>query len=175
MVKSCNYTSSCNDVNVSLFSFPDKYSQEWIKVVGRGDDWLPKKYTKICSTHFGGHMIRNNRLLTGAFTLLSGCETILKTCWSKRIGPPEGNPGQLAYTFLIRILSTSFISVSIFSVCCYSRVSISMAVIFLPERMYMTLDSSACTSYPSLQRHKCLWRFGKATGLHELSSFLLSQ
>ncbi len=34
--------------------------------------------------------------------------------------PPEGDPGQLAYTFLIRILSTSFISVSIFSVCCYS-------------------------------------------------------
>jgi hypothetical protein len=29
-------------------------------------------------------------------------------------------------TFLIRILSTSFLSVSIFSVCCYSRVSISM-------------------------------------------------
>ncbi len=41
--------------------------------------------------------------------------------------PPEGqHPGRLAYTFLIRILSTSFISVSIFSVCCYSRVSISM-------------------------------------------------
>ncbi len=32
--------------------------------------------------------------------------------------PPEGHPGQLAYTFLISILSTSFISVSIFSVCC---------------------------------------------------------
>ena len=29
--------------------------------------------------------------------------------------------------------------------------------------------------YCSLKRHKCLWRFGKATGLHELSSFLLSQ
>ncbi len=49
------------------------------------------------------------------------------------------------------------------------------AIIFLPERMYITLDSSACTSYPSLKRHKCLWQFGKATGLHELSSFLLSQ
>ncbi len=54
------------------FSFSDKYSQEWIKVVGRGDDWLPKKYTKKCSKHFGGHMIRNNRLLPGAFPLLSG-------------------------------------------------------------------------------------------------------
>ncbi len=49
------------------------------------------------------------------------------------------------------------------------------AVIFLPESMYITLDSSACTSSPSLKRHKCLWRFCKATGLHELSSFLLSQ
>ncbi len=49
------------------------------------------------------------------------------------------------------------------------------AVIFLPERMYMTLDSSASTSYPILKRHKCLLRFGKATGLHQLSSFLLSQ
>jgi hypothetical protein len=39
---------------------------------------------------------------------------------------PECHPGQQAYTFLIRILSTSFISVPIFSVCCYSRVSISM-------------------------------------------------
>jgi hypothetical protein len=46
---------------------------------------------------------------------------------------------------------------------------------FSPERMYITLDSSACTSYPSLKRYKCIWGFGKATGLHELSSFLLSQ
>ncbi len=40
--------------------------------------------------------------------------------------PPECHPGQLAYTFLIRILSKCLISVSIFSVCCYSRVSISV-------------------------------------------------
>jgi len=49
------------------------------------------------------------------------------------------------------------------------------AVLFSPERMYITLDSSTCTSYPNLKRYKCIWRFGKATGLHELSSFLLSQ
>ncbi len=50
--------------------------------------------------------------------------------------PPEGHPGQLAYTFLICILSTSFISVSIFSVCCYSRVSISVvgAVRYISRR-----------------------------------------
>jgi hypothetical protein len=42
------------------------------------------------------------------------------------MAPPECRPGQLAYTFLIRILSTSLTSVSIFSVCCYSSVSISM-------------------------------------------------
>ncbi len=49
------------------------------------------------------------------------------------------------------------------------------AVMFSPERMYITLDSSACTSYLSLKMHKCIWRFVKVTGLHELSSFLLSQ
>ena len=58
----------------AVASFPDKHSQEWIKVVGRGDDWLPKKYIKKCSKHFGGHMIRNKRLLPGAFPLLSGCD-----------------------------------------------------------------------------------------------------
>ena len=47
--------------------------------------------------------------------------------WQERsYDPPECHPGQQAYTFLIRILLTSFISVSIFFVCCYSRVSISM-------------------------------------------------
>ncbi len=40
--KSCNYTSSCNDVNVSLFSFSDKYSRDLIKVIRRDDVWLPK-------------------------------------------------------------------------------------------------------------------------------------
>jgi hypothetical protein len=47
------------------------------------------------------------------------------------------------------------------------------AVMFSPESMYITLDSSACTSSPSLKRHKCILQFGKATGLHELSLFLL--
>ncbi len=47
------------------------------------------------------------------------------------------------------------------------------AVMFSPERMYIILDSSTCTSYPSLKRHKYICRFCKATGLHELSSFLL--
>jgi hypothetical protein len=35
--------------------------------------------------------------------------------------PPEGHLGQHAYTFVIRILSTSLTCVSIFSVCCYSK------------------------------------------------------
>jgi hypothetical protein len=43
------------------------------------------------------------------------------------------------------------------------------AVMFSPERMYITLDSSACTSHPSLKRYKCIWRFGKVTVLHQLS------
>ncbi len=39
---------------------------------------------------------------------------------------PEGHPGQSCVHLFARILSTSFTSVSILSVCCYSRVSISM-------------------------------------------------
>jgi hypothetical protein len=39
---------------------------------------------------------------------------------------PEGDPGQSCVHLFARILSASFNSVSIFSVCCYSRVSISM-------------------------------------------------
>ncbi len=42
--------------------------------------------------------------------------------------PPEGHPGQHAYTFLICILSTSLSSISISSVSCYSSVSISMVL-----------------------------------------------
>jgi hypothetical protein len=60
-------------------------------------------------------------LLVGSWSL----QEIAYICFwlESSFDPPEGHPGQLAYTFLIRILSTSFISVSIFSV---SRVSISM-------------------------------------------------
>jgi hypothetical protein len=52
---------------------------------------------------------------------------ILMSDWRAIMTPPEGHPGQHVYTFLIRILSTSLSSVSIFSVCCYSSESISMA------------------------------------------------
>jgi hypothetical protein len=41
---------------------------------------------------------------------------------------PEGDPGQCCVHLFARILSTSFSSVSIFSVCCYSIVSISMVL-----------------------------------------------
>jgi hypothetical protein len=39
---------------------------------------------------------------------------------------PEGDPGQSCVQMFACILSTSFSSVSMFSVCCYSSVSISM-------------------------------------------------
>jgi hypothetical protein len=39
---------------------------------------------------------------------------------------PEGDPRQSCIHLFAHILSTSFTSVSIFSVCCYSSVSISM-------------------------------------------------
>ncbi len=55
------------------------------------------------------------------------------------ITPPECHPGQQAYTFLICILSTSSISVSIFSVCCYSRVSISVSIV-LTRDFYLYME-----------------------------------
>jgi hypothetical protein len=51
---------------------------------------------------------------------------ILMFDWRAIMTPPEGHPGEHAYTFLIRILSTFLSSVSISSVCYYSSVSISM-------------------------------------------------
>ncbi len=65
--------------------------------------------------------------------------------WQERsYDPPECHPGQQAYTFLIRILSKSFISVSIFSVCCYSRVSISME----PAKCLYCVYCVWCTLFP---------------------------
>ncbi len=55
--------------------------------------------------------------------------------------PPEGHPGQLAYTFLIRIISTSFISVSIFSVCCYSIEYLSRSVCCY-SRVYISVGTN---------------------------------
>ncbi len=42
---------------------------------------------------------------------------------------PEGHPGKVAYTCMLSYPITSFTSVSVFSVCCYSSVSISVAQI----------------------------------------------
>jgi hypothetical protein len=44
---------------------------------------------------------------------------------------PDGDPGQNCVHLFARILSTSFTSVSIFSVCCYSSVSISMLMLYI--------------------------------------------
>jgi hypothetical protein len=50
---------------------------------------------------------------------------------------PEGDPGQSCVHLFARILWTSFSSVSIFSVCCYSSVSISVgAIVHEPGRKY---------------------------------------
>jgi hypothetical protein len=55
---------------------------------------------------------------------------MLMSDWGAIMTPQKATLDSMAhaYTFLIRIPSTSLISVSIFSVCCYSSVSISMAV-----------------------------------------------
>jgi hypothetical protein len=63
-------------------------------------------------------------LLVGSWRLWS--ITYIYVWLKSSYDPPECHLGQLAYTFLIRILSMSFTSVSIFSVCYYSSVSISV-------------------------------------------------
>ncbi len=58
---------------------------------------------------------------------------------------PEGHPGWCCVHLYARILSSSITSVSIFSVCCYSIVSISM---YGPHTTVWALDS------PHLHLHK---------------------
>ncbi len=62
---------------------------------------------------------------------------ILCKCWDD----PEGDPGQRCVHLFARILSTSFSSVSIFSVCCYSSVSISMFLADDGEREVNLLET----------------------------------
>ncbi len=64
----------------------------------------------------------------------------------------EGNVGQSCVHLYARILSTSFISVSIFSVWCYSSVSISMSVSSLKtESTKTTFTILHCDSLWSYQ------------------------
>jgi hypothetical protein len=55
---------------------------------------------------------------------------------------PEGDPGQSCVHLYARILSSSLTSVSIFSVSCYSIVSISMIYLF-PARESLVSDIPA--------------------------------
>ncbi len=71
--------------------------------------------------------------------------------WRAIMTPPEGHPGQHAYTFLIRILSSSLSSVSIFSVCCFSSVSISM-VETNPPSVTRYIENDLTTLYPPVCR-----------------------
>jgi hypothetical protein len=57
---------------------------------------------------------------------------------------PEGDPGQSCVHLFARILSTSFSSVSIFSVCCYSIVSISMTK---THNYFNNLENISCGFY----------------------------
>ncbi len=52
--------------------------------------------------------------------LQAGGNSICLCFWSALMTPPEGHPGQLAYTFVICIISTSHTQISTFLVCCYS-------------------------------------------------------
>jgi hypothetical protein len=60
----------------------------------------------------------------------------------------EGDPGQSYIHLFARILSTSFTSVSIFSVCCYSSVSISV----VPVLMFTMISSTDQFQHSALSR-----------------------
>ncbi len=84
-------------------------------------------HRQLCSSnsHWCACLISQNHSITRPYLF---CEKQVFTFPKRSLGFKTVTSGQLAYTFLIRILSTSSISVSIFSVCCcYSRVS-SMVV-----------------------------------------------
>ena len=50
---------SCKNTNhiegLGFHSVPANLTSEWRKVIGRGDEWMPKKNTKICGKHFSPH------------------------------------------------------------------------------------------------------------------------
>ena len=66
VVKSCDSTDLSSDKNLSFFSIPSGCDKDWLRVIGKGDDWKPKKNSKICSEHFPPHMINKRRLQPGA-------------------------------------------------------------------------------------------------------------
>ena len=58
MSRSCCVVSCKNTNNIEglgFYSVPANLSIEWRKVIGRGDEWMPKKHTKICGNHFSPH------------------------------------------------------------------------------------------------------------------------
>ena len=48
-----------------LFSFPNKYTKEWAKVVNR-PNWTPKSNSAICSRHFSVDCITGKKLKDGS-------------------------------------------------------------------------------------------------------------
>jgi len=70
---------------------------------------------------------------------------------------PEGHPGQCCVHLYARILSTSFISVSIFSVLCYSSISISVILAVHRETLthYITFKRRGRGESYSLKSCNC--------------------
>ena len=53
----CVFTcKNTNDIEgLGFHSVPANITSEWRKVIGRGDEWMPKKNTKTCGQHFSPH------------------------------------------------------------------------------------------------------------------------
>ena len=66
--------NKCQNNNNSQFSFhkiPEGCNHEWLKVIDRGSEWSPKKYSVICNAHFSPHDISKGRLKRGAIPSLN--------------------------------------------------------------------------------------------------------
>jgi hypothetical protein len=62
---------------------------------------------------------------------------------------PEGDPGQSCVHLFARFLLTSFTSVSIFSVCCYSSVSISIYLWLPPTPFCRSFKDAQALNFDS--------------------------
>ena len=67
-VNSCKTNSKNKDKSVQLFKFPSTFTENWRRVVNKGD-WTPKTNSRICSLHFARDDIIRNTLRDGALPI----------------------------------------------------------------------------------------------------------
>ena len=59
VVFGCNSDTTC--INISFHKLPEVLCSKWKAVIGRGDDFVVKKYQRICSLHFTSANFKRNK------------------------------------------------------------------------------------------------------------------